>query len=419
MKHLLIIGVLVLTTYISYSQNTINLETCYEGLNANYPLVKQHIILNHQNETELSAIKTQALPQLKLNAQATYQSDVTEVPIPNTGIEPLNNDQYRATLTANQLIYAGGKIKASQDLQNTINERKKQEVTVSLYQLKQRVNQLYFSILLMDDYAKLLGLRKAQLTSKLNEVKSGIENGLLLPTSDKVIEAELLKILQQIQEANNNKSKLINSLADFTGISIQMETQFEKPFLSIDDNSNLLRPEIGLFDLQKEEIEQQQNIVSKSLWPELKGFATGGYGNPGLNMLENNFRSFYIIGLNINWNVFDWNTNKKQRQVLDYNKELIKNQEEVFRLTNNIALNEQYKEIETLKSSIAIDQQLISLQKEVVNTYESQLTYGVITTSEYITELTKLYETENLYNQHNTQLQLAKANYKTIKGDIK
>lgn len=419
MKHLLIIGVLVLTTYISYSQNTINLETCYEGLNANYPLVKQHIILNHQNETELSAIKTQALPQLKLNAQATYQSDVTEVPIPNTGIEPLNNDQYRATLTANQLIYAGGKIKASQDLQNTINERKKQEVTVSLYQLKQRVNQLYFSILLMDDYAKLLGLRKAQLTSKLNEVKSGIENGLLLPTSDKVIEAELLKILQQIQEANNNKSKLINSLADFTGISIQMETQFEKPFLSIDDNSNLLRPEIGLFDLQKEEIEQQQNIVSKSLWPELKGFATGGYGNPGLNMLENNFRSFYIIGLNINWNVFDWNTNKKQRQVLDYNKELIKNQEEVFRLTNNIALNEQYKEIETLESSIAIDQQLISLQKEVVNTYESQLTYGVITTSEYITELTKLYETENLYNQHNTQLQLAKANYKTIKGDIK
>lgn len=419
MKHLLIIGVLVLTTYISYSQNTINLETCYEGLKANYPLVKQHIILNHQNETELSAIKTQALPQLKLNAQATYQSDVTEVPIPNTGIEPLNNDQYRATLTANQLIYAGGKIKASQDLQNTINERKKQEVTVSLYQLKQRVNQLYFSILLMDDYAKLLGLRKAQLTSKLNEVKSGIENGLLLPTSDKVIEAELLKILQQIQEANNNKSKLINSLAGFTGISIQMETQFEKPFLSIDDNSNLQRPEIGLFDLQKEEIEQQQNIVSKSLWPELKGFATGGYGNPGLNMLENNFRSFYIIGLNINWNVFDWNTNKKQRQVLDYNKELIKNQEEVFRLTNNIALNEQYKEIETLESSIAIDQQLISLQKEVVNTYESQLTYGVITTSEYITELTKLYETENLYNQHNTQLQLAKANYKTIKGDIK
>jgi outer membrane protein TolC len=419
MKHLFLVGLFFFTTLISYSQNTINLESCYEGLKVNYPLVKQHLILKDQNETELSAIKSQTLPQLKLNAQATYQSDVTEVPIPNTGIEPLNNDQYRATLTANQLIYAGGKIKATQGLQNTITKRKQQEVTVNLYQLKQRVNQLYFSILLIDDNTKLLNLRKAQLISKLNEVKSGIENGLLLPTSDKVIEAEVLKILRQTQEANNNKSKLITSLTALTGLSIQMETQFQKPILTMANNSDIQRPEIGMFNLQKQEIEQQQNIVSKSLWPELNGFATGGYGNPGLNMLENNFRSFYIIGLNINWNVFDWNSNKKRRQVLDYNKELINNQEEIFRLNTNTALNEQHKEIETLESSITIDQQLIALQKEVVNTYESQLKYGVITTSEYIIELTKLYETENIFNQHNTQLQLAKANYNTLKGDIK
>lgn len=419
MKHLFLVGLFFFTTLISYSQNTINLESCYEGLKVNYPLVKQHLILKDQNETELSAIKSQTLPQLKLNAQATYQSDVTEVPIPNTGIEPLNNDQYRATLTANQLIYAGGKIKATQGLQNIITKRKQQEVTVNLYQLKQRVNQLYFSILLIDDNTKLLNLRKAQLISKLNEVKSGIENGLLLPTSDKVIEAEVLKILRQTQEANNNKSKLITSLTALTGLSIQMETQFQKPILTMANNSDIQRPEIGMFNLQKQEIEQQQNIVSKSLWPELNGFATGGYGNPGLNMLENNFRSFYIIGLNINWNVFDWNSNKKRRQVLDYNKELINNQEEIFRLNTNTALNEQHKEIETLESSITIDQQLIALQKEVVNTYESQLKYGVITTSEYITELTKLYETENIFNQHNTQLQLAKANYNTLKGDIK
>jgi outer membrane protein TolC len=117
--------------------------------------------------------------------------------------------------------------------------------------------------------------------------------------------------------------------------------------------------------------------------------------------------------------VFDWNANKKQLQALDYSKELISNQEEVFRLNINTALNEQQKEIETLESTITIDQQLISLQQEVVNTSASQLKNGVITTSEYITELTKLYETENLFNQHKTQLELAKANYNTLKGDIK
>ncbi|MCF1422955.1 TolC family protein [Mangrovimonas futianensis] len=396
-----------------------SLQECYEGLNANYPLVKQRAILDSQKEAELSAITAKALPQFNLNAQATYQSDVTEVPLPNTGIEPLNNDQYRATLTANQLIFNGGKIKATQGLQNIATDRKKQEVEVNLYQLKQRVNQLYFSILLIDDQTALLNVRGQQLQIKLKEVKSGIKNGVLLPTSDKVIEAELLKILQQKQEAVNNKSKLITSLSALIGISISAETEFQKPLVSMNESSELNRPELGLYSLQKQEIEQQQNLLSKSLVPELNGFATGGYGNPGLNMLENDFTSYYIVGLKLNWNVFDWNGNKKQRQALDYSKELIDNQEEVFKLNTNTALNEQLKEIETLEKTIDIDQQLMVLQQEVVNTSESQLKNGVVTTSEYVTELTKLHETENVFNQHKTQLELAKANYNILKGDPK
>ena len=419
MKAIYLLLPFLLTAYFGQSQNTMNLNDCYEGLSANYPLAKQHAILESQKEAELSAIKSKTLPQFNLNAQATYQSEVTEVPLPNTGIEPLNNDQYRATLTANQLIFNGGKIKATQNLQNNAAERKKQEVDVNLYQLKQRVNQLYFSILLIDEQVALLKVREQQLKSKLNEVKSGIKNGVLLPTSDRVIEAELLRIFQQNQEANNNKSKLISTLSSLIGLPISVETEFQKPLISIHTNSELNRPELGLYGLQKQEIEQQQNILSKSMVPELNGFATGGYGNPGLNMLENDFTSYYIVGLKLNWNVFDWNSNKKQRQALDYSKELISNQEEVFKLNTNTALNEQLKEIETLESSIEIDQQLIALQQEVIHTSESQLKNGVITSSEYITELTKLYEAENLFNQHKTQLELAKANYNTLKGDTK
>ncbi|KAA3622310.1 MAG: TolC family protein [Flavobacterium sp.] len=419
MKNINLFVLLVFTGIFGYSQSTISLDQCYEGLKENYPLIKQQAILEQQNEVERSALSTKTLPQLNLTAQATYQSDVTEVPIPNIDIDPLNKDQYRATLTANQLIYNGGRIKATQGLQNITTHRKQQQVEVDLYQLKQRVNQLYFSILLIDDQAQLLILREQQLNSKLKEVQSGIKNGVLLPTSDKVIEAELLKVFQQNQEVANNKLKLVASLSDLIGMPISGETEFQKPFLSITDNSELKRPELGLFNLQIQEIEQQQNVLSKSVVPELNAFATGGYGNPGLNMLENNFKSFYILGLKLNWNVFDWNNNKKQRQALEYSKELINNREEVFRLNTNSVLNEQLKEIETLESTIAIDQDLIKLQQEVVNSFESQLRNGVITTSQYIIELTKLYETENLFSQHKTQLELARANYNTLKGDTK
>ena len=171
MKAIYLLLPFLLTAYFGQSQNTMNLNDCYEGLSANYPLAKQHAILESQKEAELSAIKSKTLPQFNLNAQATYQSEVTEVPLPNTGIEPLNNDQYRATLTANQLIFNGGKIKATQNLQNNAAERKKQEVDVNLYQLKQRVNQLYFSILLIDEQVALLKVRER---SKIGNKKWGV-----------------------------------------------------------------------------------------------------------------------------------------------------------------------------------------------------------------------------------------------------
>lgn len=410
--------IFLFTSIFGYAQNSISLEACYEGLKTNYPLVKQGAILEQQNTAELSVIASKTLPQFNLDAQATYQSEVTEVPIPNVDINSLNNDQYRATLTANQLLYNGGRIKASQELQNSSTQRKQQEVEVSLYQLKQRVNQLYFSILLIEDQILLLNARKEQLYSKLNEVKSGVKNGVLLPTSDKVIEAELLKIAQQYQEAINTKSKLIATLSTLIGVPLNTETRFQKPLLSILETNDLNRPELSLFNLQKQEIEQQQNLLSKATAPAVNAFATGGLGNPGLNFLENDFSTYYIVGLKLNWNVFDWNGNKKQRQVLNFSKELINNQEEVFRLNTNTALNEQQKEMETLQSTIEIDQQLISLQQDVVHTFDAQLKNGVITTSQYIIELTKLFEAENLFNQHKTQLELAKANYNTLKGDL-
>lgn len=419
MRTTLLFVTFVLVSVLGYTQSSLSLDECYENLKENYPLAKQHFILEQQNNEELASIKAKTLPQFNLDAQATYQSEVTQIPIPNTDIESLNKDQYRATLTANQLLFNGGKINALKALQTSTSNKNQKTVEVSLYQLKQQVNQLYFSILLIEDQTKLLNARQQQLESKLNEVKSGVKNGVLLPTSDKVIEAELLKIFQQIQEATNNRVKLVSSLSALIGIPIAPETYLQKPFITLPNNKEITRPELDLFGLQKQEIEQQKNLLSKATIPEVNAFATGGYGNPSLNFLKNEFSPYYIVGLKVNWNVFDWNGNKNKRNALEISKQLIDNQEEVFRLQTSTLLNEQEKEIQTLESTLKIDEQLIALQQEVVAASDSQLKNGVITSSTYITELTKLFETENIFNQHKTQLELAKANYNTLKGDIK
>ena len=165
-----------------------------------------------------------------------------------------------------------------------------------------------------------------------------------------------------------------------------------------------------------EEIENSESLIAKQNAPKLLGFATGGYGNPGLNMLDNSFQTFYTAGIKLNWNVFDWNSNKKQRQSLAINKDIIETETEIFKLNTNIELNQQQKEIDKIEGLITSDIEIINLRKDVLQTADSQLKNGVITSSAYITELTNLYEDENTLIKHKIQLQLAKANYNIIKG---
>lgn len=415
MKQLIVIFAIFISIS-SFAQHSITLKECYQLVTENYPLAKQTQLLDAQNKLDKEVVATSKLPQLSLDAQATYQSDVIEVPIPNTSIEPLNKDQYRATLSVNQLIYNGGATDASLDLKSAQLKTKQKQVEVSLYQLKQQINQLYFSVLLAQESELLLNSKKAQLKAKLNEVQSGIKYGVILSSSDKVLEAELLKLSQQFQELESNKTTLIETLSSLMNQPLDGSTKFQNPLVQTDLQTQLTRPELDLFQYKKEEIETTESLLSKRNSPKLLGFATGGYGNPGLNMLDNSFQPFYTVGVKLNWNVFDWNANKKQRESLAINKDIVDNESEMFMLNTNIELNKQQKDIDKIEAFITSDLEIIKLRKEVLKSADSQLKNGVITSSAYITELTNLYEDENTLIKHKIQLQLAKANYNIIKG---
>ncbi|MFD1163963.1 TolC family protein [Hwangdonia seohaensis] len=415
MKRFIIIPI-ILITLTGMGQQSISLEECYGLVAENYPLAKQSQLIENQNSLDKAIISNAKLPQFNLDAQATYQSDVIEIPIPNANIEPLNKDQYRATLSVNQLIYNGGATNAALNVKSVQTKTKQKQVDVNLYQLKQQINQLYFSILLAQETDLLLKAKQTQLRAKLAEVQSGIKYGVILPTSDKVLEAELLKLNQQFREVESNKSALIETLSSIIGKNLNASTLFQNPLVDTQIRHDLNRPELELFQLKKDEIAHSEALISKQNAPKLLGFATGGYGNPGLNMLDNSFQTFYTVGVKLNWNVFDWNSNKKQRQSLAINKDIVDTEAETFKLNTNIELNQQQKEIDKIESFIASDLEIIKLRKEVLKSADSQLKNGVITASAYITELTNLYEDENTLVTHKIQLQLAKANYNVIKG---
>ncbi len=412
-----LVFILTLTLSVSVlSQQNITLNECYNLVETNYPLVKQRLLLEQQNKLDLDVISNTKLPQFNLDAQATYQSDVIEVLIPNSSIEPQNKDQYRATLSVNQLIYNGGLTEASLNVKSAQLKTKQKQLDVSIHQLKTQINQLYFSILLTQENYKLLEAKKKLLQTKLKEVQSGVKHGVLLPTSDSVLKAELLKINQQFIEVESTKLSLIETLSSLIGQTLEASITFENALIETQLQGEINRPELELFQLKKEEIKNSETLISKQNTPKLNGFANGGYGNPGLNMLDNSFQPFYTLGVKLHWNVFDWNSNKKQRETVAINKDIIDNETEIFKLNTNIELNKQQMEIDKISAFIVSDADIIKLRKNILNTVDSQLKNGIITSSAYITEFTNLFEAENTLLKHKIQLQLAKANYNTIQG---
>lgn len=399
------------------AQEKITLEKCYELVEKNYPLAKQNQLLQSQSELQTNILEKEKLPKIALNAQATYQSEVTQVPfsMPNASIEPLNKDQYRATLDVNQLLYNGGAIKAQTQLKASQIKTQQKLVDINLYQLKNLVNQYYFGLLLGQEKEELLLTKRKLLQEKSKERQVAVKFGAVLPASEQVIEAEIIKINQQLNDVKYDQLKLWQHLEELSGTAFNTNAKLAIPenFSSINDVN---RPELELFELQKQQIEASQKVIATSNAPKLNAFLQGGYGNPALNMLNNSFETFYMTGVRLNWTLFDWNKTKKEKEVLEISKQIVASEKETFEVNQKRQLQEINFEIGKMETQLKSDKEIIQLREKIVRSAEAQMKNGVITSSDYLNEVTQLFESKITEKTHQIQLQLAKANHQIIKG---
>ena len=408
---------IALFSLLGFSQQKITLSECYILAEKNYPLAKQTSLLQQKATYEIDALNKAKLPTISLNAQATYQSAVTQIPfnLPNLSISSLNKDQYRATVDINQIIYNGGIIDTNAKLKSAQTQMQQQQVFINLYQLKSRINYSFMMILLWQDQNELVISKQNTINSKIKEVTSGVKNGAVLLSSQQVLEAEILKLDIVSTENLFQKNKELQNLSILTRTLIDANSILEKPITNLDSKG--IRPEIHFFELQQSQIETSKDLISKSNLPKINAFGQAGYGNPALNMLKNSFERFYIVGLKFNWNVLDWNKSKTDKQALDVAKEIVSTEKETFEINNKLQLNDLQSEINKIETIIKTDFQIIQLHEKVVQSYDSQLRNGVITASEYISELNQLFDAKTNQKVHQTQLELAKINYQTSKGN--
>ncbi len=400
------------------SIESVSIEECYQWSRANYPLLKQLDIIDKSSQYSLSNASNGNLPQINLNGQATYQSAVTELPIniPNMEIPSIDKDQYKIYGEIYQPLTGFTKVKILKNLIAHESEIEKQKVEIDLYKLKDRINQLYFGVLLITEKIQQYKIIQSDIDSALVKVKAAIENGTATITDRQLLNVERISIDQQIDENRANKSAFLEMLSSLTGKNISEESIILEPTSSVISTTNN-RSELQLFNLQSQSVNLLQTQLNKTLIPNIGLFAQGGYGRPALNFLSNEFDFYYIGGIKFNWNISSLYNHKSTRKSLNLMTEKISVQKETFLLNISLTESQQSAEISKYQNLIKTDKDIIELREKVLNTAKVQLNNGLITTIDYVKFLNDVNKAKQKQLLHETQLLLSQYNLKTTTGN--
>lgn len=418
MKKILFFLVLFSNSLLAQN-NGLTLEYCYSQAITNFPLAKQKELLPSASELRIKNLSTAFYPQVNINGLASYQSAVTEIPlnIPNMPLPEMNKDMYKLTLDLTQTIYDGGATGKQKKLEDISLQVDQQSIEVELFKLKERVNALYFGVIIFQENAKLLMLLKDDISAKLTKIEAGVKNGIALSSNADVMKAEIIKIEQQLIEVDLNRKSSLNMLSELIGSPVPESTVLSLPMVTIPaGDSTTLRPETQLFELQTSRIDALKNIVSVKTMPRLTGFAQLGYGRPGLNMLSNEFDSFYMVGAKLTWNPWNWNQNKNEKQICEIQKSIISTQKDVFDKNLKILLDKELSDIKKNEALLVKDNEIVEIRARIVKTASSQLENGIITSTEYITEVNNEAVAKLNLETHKVQLVKAKINYLYLLG---
>lgn len=403
---------------ISFSQK-FTLQQVYDSAKQHYPLLKQKQIIEQTKNFTIENLSKGFLPQINLSGQATYQSDVTQVniPISTIHIDPMSKDQYKIVADVSQLIYDGGITKQQKQIQQFNATTENQKIEVELYKLKERVTQVYLSVLLIDEQLKQTELLKSDINTGIKKVQAQVDNGVAFKSNVNVLKAQLLQTNQKQIELAATRKGLIDVLSVLMQQPIPYSAQLEKP-ATANMADAVARPELNLLDTQDKLVAQQFSLIKAKNQPKASLFVQGGYGKPGLNMLKNSFDAFAIGGVRFNWNLGNLYTEKREKQLITLSQQTIQVQKENLLLSINSQAKQQQAEIDKMNELIKTDADIIELRESVKKSANAQLENGVITANDYLREVNAEDQARQALILHKIQLLQSQINLQLIKGQF-
>lgn len=381
---------------LAVSAHAQTLEECQQAAEKNYPVIKRYDLIGRTTELTVSNLQKEWLPRITASAQATYQNAVAAWPesiksvYQRMGLDMkgLKKDQYKVGIDVQQTLYDGGVISSQKRIAR--QEGKLQEVQndVNQYQLRQRVNEMYFALLLLNEQIRLNDDVKALLLSSEKKLAAMVKGGTAATSDYENVMAERLGAEQQNSSLKAQQQMLQRLLSVFCGMEVN---HLQKPKPAEVSTTTNNRPELSMFDSQIKLVEAKEKALNARLMPKLGLFAQGYYGYPGYNIFEDMMDRKWtlngIVGIKMSWDLSAFYTHKNDRERLNMERKMAENAREVFLFNSRLDEIQHTEDVDRYQKMVQADEEIITLRTNVRKAAESKLAHGIIDVNSLLREI--------------------------------
>jgi outer membrane protein TolC len=413
-----LISILAIFIAITSQAQTLTIEACQDSALHNYPLIQQYGLIEKTKELTLSNANKNYLPQLDITLIGGIIEGMPSFSLPGAESSASTEVNLISMVQLNQVLWDGGMTKASKGIIEAGSEIEKADLEVNLYQLKERVNNLYFGILLIDEQITQLDLLKETLLLNQKRIQNAIENGTAFKSDADELKVELINIEQKKAELLYNKEAYIAVLSIMTGEKITLETNFIRPdFSSSLEEISINRPEMMKFKNQQSLVESQAKLNKATLIPKFGLVGFGVFITPGVDFGTSELTNIFVAGLSLSWQLGPFYKNANNKKLTEISLQRIQNQEETFLFNTKLELSQTNTEMEKYRKLLEMDREILLLKSSIKDAYMLKYDNGVATMTDVLQRINDESAAKQMMIMHEIQYLMKAYQYLNKSGN--
>ncbi len=401
------------------AQAQLTIDECKELARENYPTIRQYDLVEQSRDFSVSNAAKAYLPQISFSASASYQSDATKFPNEIEGLDfkGMSRDQYNFSMTLQQSIYDGGSTSSAKKIARRQGDVDYQQVNVSMYDVNQRVEDMFFGILTIDEQIRQNQLLQDDLEVSYQNVKSMAEGGIANQSDVDAVRVEQVQAQQTEANLTSVRQAYLLMLSTFIGRDIPQSETLVVPSIDTPVSMENHRPELELYDAQRLLLNEREKQINTDLVPHIGVFLEGAYGDPGLNMFKTGFQPYYRVGATLTWNFGSFYTRSNNKKNIEVERQKIDTQRETFLLNTRLQSQQESGQIASLRKQLTQDDEIIDLRENIRSKSEMKVENGTETVNEMLRDINAVSNARLAKALHYLQLVQETYKLKTINNN--